>query len=195
MERITYFNFPDEFREWLEKHHEIEQELWVGYYKKGTGLPSMTWSESVDEALCFGWIDGLGKSVDDKRYKIRFTPRKRTSHWSDININKIKQLQAQGRMRESGLRAFRQRDKKRSRRASYEQKSVKFPVEYEERFKKNREAWKYFRALALSYRKMCIWWLISAKQVSTKERRFKVLEEASERGELIRLLKWGKKKK
>ena len=102
----TYFSSPDAFRDWLKEHHSSEEALWVGFYKKATGRPSLTWSESVDQALCFGWIDGIRKSVDGERYKIRFTPRRPTSHWSAVNIRKMDELRAAGLMRPAGERAY-----------------------------------------------------------------------------------------
>ncbi len=188
-----FFANPSEFREWLARNHETTDELWVGYYKKATGKPSMTWSESVDQAICFGWIDGLRKSVDEESYKIRFTPRKPKSHWSAVNIQKVEKLTAQGLMTPAGLKAFRKRDEKRSKQASYEQKNMKLAPEYEAKIKVNPSAWDFFDALAPSYKKATIHWVMSAKKEETRRRRLDILIQSSADGQKVPPLPLGKK--
>ncbi len=172
---IVYFEGPAEFGKWLEKHHASEAELWVGYYKKGSGRPSLTWPESVDEALCRGWIDGIRKSVDDRRYTIRFTPRKPGSVWSAINIRRAEELLAAGRMRPRGLEAFRARREDRARIYSYEQAGPKLGAGHERRFKADPKAWKFFRTRTDWYRRTASWWVVSAKKEETREKRLAVL--------------------
>ncbi|MCY3676189.1 MAG: bacteriocin-protection protein [Gemmatimonadetes bacterium] len=183
-------------RAWLEENHDRVDELWVGYYKKGTGLPSVTWPESVDEALCFGWIDGIRKSIDDRSYRIRFTPRRRRSHWSARNLGRMDHLMAEGLVAEVGLAAFRARDPEKQERASYEQReAVVLPPEYEQRLRAEPDAWKYFRAARPSYRKQVTWWVVSAKREETRLRRLGILIESSARGEVIPPLRWAARKK
>src|SRR3712207_1776586 len=133
---VLYFETPQAWREWLEAHHESAREVWVGYRKKGTGLPSLTWPESVDQALCFGWIDGIRKSVDESSYKIRFTPRRTRSTWSNVNIKRVKELTELGLMRPAGIRAFEGRATQRSGTYSFEQeRPAELPPEYEEQLR------------------------------------------------------------
>ena len=189
-----FFTTPEAFRKWLNKHHQDLTELWVGYYKKGSGIPSITWPESVDQALCFGWIDGIRKSIDEQSYKVRFTPRKPNSHWSDVNIKKIKELKKLGLLEPSGLTAYNKRTQKRSRNASYEQQQVKLSNEYQKQFKLNPQAWEYFNQKAKSYQRTAIWWVVSAKKKETQLNRLKTLIESSQNQDIIPPLKWTKKK-
>ena len=175
-----FFPTPEKFRDWLKKNHLTKTELWVGYYKKDSGKKSINWPESVDQALCFGWIDGIRKSVDDNSYKIRFTPRKPNSHWSKVNINKVKVLQKQGLMFPAGLSAFKKMRKDNSALASYEQRDVELPKPYLAAFKKNKLAWNYWMNETPSYRKQAKWWVVSAKQEETRDRRFMILMTDSE---------------
>ncbi len=177
---IVYFRSPADFGRWLDKNHARRTELWVGYYKKETGRPSLTWSESVDEALCFGWIDGVRKSVDSRRYTMRFTPRRPGSNWSAINIRKVKALIAFGRMRPAGLAAFRARRSERSGVYSFEQAAPKLPAAYERILRKNAAAWAFFRTRTDWYRRMTSWWIVSAKREETRRRRLDVLITSSE---------------
>ena len=178
---IRFFASPAAFGRWLETHHAKKTELWVGYHKKETGRPSLTWSESVDEALCWGWIDGIRKSVDASRYTMRFTPRRAGSIWSAINIRKVKALTVAGRMRPPGLAAFRARRGDRSGVYSFEQgKTAKLPPMYERVFRRNRAAWAFFRTRSDTYRRLTSWWVISAKQEETRLRRLGILIECSE---------------
>jgi uncharacterized protein YdeI (YjbR/CyaY-like superfamily) len=167
-----YFASPDQFRAWLEEHHDSATEVWLGYWKKHTGRPSLTWSQAVDEALCFGWIDGVLRRVDDERHVQRFTPRKPTSNWSAVNIAKVEQLRAEGRMRPAGEAAFARRRQERSGVYSYEQRDkAAFEPEQDERFRADAAAWAYWTAAPAGYRKMATWWVVSAKKPETRERR------------------------
>lgn len=182
----TFFATPSEFRAWLEEHHDKAQELWVGFYKKSSGKPSVTWPEAVDEALCFGWIDGLRKGIDDVSYTIRFTPRKPRSVWSAVNINRVKELTSLGLMRPAGLQAFEQRSDEKSAIYAYEQENgVELGPAYERRFRANKKAWAFFQAQAAWYRKAAIWWVISAKKDETRLRRLATLIDHSEQGRTL----------
>jgi uncharacterized protein YdeI (YjbR/CyaY-like superfamily) len=182
---IQYFESPAEFRRWLEKNHAEAREVWVGYHKKGTGRPSMTWPESVDEALCFGWIDGIRKSVDESSYTIRFTPRKRGSNWSAVNIARVAELTETGRMRPAGLEAFEKRTDDRSRIYAYEQKGAKLDDAYEAKLKANAKAWRYFEAQSPWYRRMTSHWIMSAKREETRLKRLDQLIADSAREQRI----------
>lgn len=184
MEAI-YFQSPEEFRAWLEEHHEDETEVLVGFYKVKSGKPSMTWAESVDEALCYGWIDGVRKGVDEERYTIRFTPRKPGSIWSDRNIKRVAELTEQGRMRPSGIRAFEARSEEKSRVYAFEQDSVEFSSEYAQRLRANESAWEFFQSRPASYQKAATHWVTSAKREATRERRLTQLIEHSENGRTV----------
>jgi len=191
-----FFPTPADLRSWLEQHHDETAELWVGYYKKATGLASITWPESVDEALCFGWIDGIRKAHDPLSYKIRFTPRRKGSHWSARNLGRMEHLMAEGLVAEAGLAAFRARDPQKQERASYEQREVVvLPPEYEQRLRAEPEAWDYFRNARPSYRKQVTWWVVSAKREETRLRRLGILIESSAQGEVIPPMRWAVRKK
>jgi uncharacterized protein YdeI (YjbR/CyaY-like superfamily) len=181
----TFFQTPAAFREWLEQHHAKADALWVGYYKKGSGTPSMTWPESVDEALCYGWIDGVRKRIDDFRYTIRFTPRKPGSIWSSVNIKRARALIAQGQMQPAGLKAYQARKENRSGIYSYEQRSVDLEEPYHRLLKKNEAAWSFFQRQPASYRKAVSWWIISAKKEETRLRRLEKLMVFSAQGERL----------
>jgi uncharacterized protein YdeI (YjbR/CyaY-like superfamily) len=178
----TFFKSPSDLRKWFEKHHSKEQELWVGYYKKDSGKPSITWPESVDEALCFGWIDGIRKSVDDISYTIRFTPRRARSTWSAVNIKRAGELTNQGRMMPLGLKAFEAREEYRSGIYSYEQRSPELPDPYRRLLKKNKAAWNFFKGQSPSYRKTANWWVLSAKKEETRLKRLDKLIDLSAQG-------------
>jgi uncharacterized protein YdeI (YjbR/CyaY-like superfamily) len=181
-----FFATPAAFCSWLEAHHADSQELLVGFYKKGSGQPSITWPESVDEALCFGWIDGVRKRIDDVSYSIRFTPRKPRSTWSAINIERVKELVRLERMRPAGLKAFAERTEDKSGIYAYEQKNaVELDAAYEQRFRANKAAWDFFQAQAAGYRKTAIWWVISAKREETRLKRLATLIEDSANGRTI----------
>ncbi|MGZ4967318.1 MAG: YdeI/OmpD-associated family protein [Chthoniobacterales bacterium] len=182
-----FFATPNEFRAWLEKNHAAVKVQWVGFYRKASGRASITWPESVDEALCVGWIDGLRKGIDSASYMIRFTPRTATSAWSEINIGRVAVLVREGRMLPAGEKAFAARLEKKSGVYSYEQR--KNPVldkNLERRFRKNSKAWKFFHAQSPSYRKMMTWYVISAKLDATRQKRLDRVIAESEAGRRIR---------
>lgn len=173
-----FFATPAEWRAWLEAHHASETELLVGFHKKGTGMPSITWPESVDEALCFGWIDGVRRSLGAESYTIRFTPRKARSVWSNVNIRRAGELIAEGRMTPAGLRAFEARTGERSGVYSFEQEDqakVVLSPEMEARFRADAVAWEYFQSRPPWYRRTATWWVISAKREETREKRIATL--------------------
>lgn len=188
---VRYFPDAEAFRAWLQEHHDRVDELWVGYYKKATGKPSMTWPESVAQALCFGWIDGLRKSVDEERYRIRFTPRKRSSHWSAVNVKMFEDLRVQGLVHPAGEAAFAARDPDRTARASYEQKAPAFDAEQEAAFRANPEAWAFFQEQPPGYRRTATWWVVSAERPETRARRLATLIEDSAAGLRIKQLRRG----
>lgn len=180
-----FFKTAADLRTWFERHHDTAPELWVGYYKTRSGKRGITWPESVDEALCFGWIDGIRKGLDENRYTNRFTPRKPTSNWSARNVERVQELTRLGRMRPAGLAAFEARKRERTGIYSYEQRPQDLPPEYERKVKANQRAWKFWRSVSPSYRKAATWWVISAKREDTRERRLATLIETSARGERI----------
>jgi uncharacterized protein YdeI (YjbR/CyaY-like superfamily) len=177
-----FFTSPLEFRNWLSQHHTTESELVVGFYKIGSKKPTLTWSESVDEALCFGWIDGVRTSIDGDRYQIRFTPRKKGSIWSRVNIGKVALLTEQERMQPAGMAAFEARQEAKSEVYAFEQETVALSPEQEAQFAAHEAAWDYFNALAPSYRKSAIHWVTSAKQDATRHKRLLQLIADSEAG-------------
>jgi len=165
-----FFKGPLEYRQWLERNHEHAKELWIGFWKKSTGKPSLTWQECIDESLCFGWIDGIRKSIDADSYKQRVTPRRPTSIWSQINIRRVGELTAEGRMRPPGLGAFERR--KRSGVYSFEQpKDPALGPEEEARLRRNKKAWGFFQAMPPYRRRSVTWWVMSAKKEETRQRR------------------------
>jgi uncharacterized protein YdeI (YjbR/CyaY-like superfamily) len=177
-----FFAKPSDFRNWLEKNHQKKTELLVGFYKVDSGKPSITWSQSVDVALCFGWIDGVRKSIDDERYQIRFTQRKSTSIWSAINIKKIEELTKSGLMQPAGLASFEKRTESRSRIYSHEKDEPAFTPNFIKQFKADKKAWNYFQSLAPSYRKVSTHWVMSAKQEATRIKRLNQLISESASG-------------
>jgi uncharacterized protein YdeI (YjbR/CyaY-like superfamily) len=182
----TFFATPAEFRAWFEANHLSAKELLVGFYKRGSGKPSITWPESVDEALCFGWIDGVRKSVDDDAYTIRFTPRKRTSIWSAINVAKVAALETLGRMTPAGRRAFEARTPERTGVYSFERNAAaELGAEDEQRLRANAKAAEFFDAQAPWYRRTAIHWVISAKREETRQRRLDQLIADSAAGRTI----------
>jgi uncharacterized protein YdeI (YjbR/CyaY-like superfamily) len=184
-----YFSSPFEWRQWLEAHHAMRTEVIVGFYKKSTGLASMTWAESVDEALCFGWIDGVRRRVDDERYTIRFTPRRPGSTWSRVNIERVQELMEEGHMTPAGLAAFEARTDAKSGIYSHEQDGeIAFEPEQEARFRANEGAWAFFEARPASYRRAATGWVVSAKREVTRERRLAQLIADSEAGQTVKHL-------
>ena len=177
-----FFKTPSAFRKWLAANHAKAKELWVGFYTKKAGKPSINWPESVDEALCFGWIDGLRKNVDEESYKIRFSPRKPTSIWSAVNIRNAEKLIKEQRMQQAGLKAYQARKENRSGIYSYEQRSPELVEPYLGKLKRNKAAWKFFDAQPAGYRKQMSWWVVSAKQEETRLKRLEKLIAESAAG-------------
>ena len=179
----TFFATPTEFREWLAVNHDSVPELWVGFYKTKSGIPSITWPEAVDEALCIGWIDAVRKSIDAERYMIRFTRRLPRGIWSAVNIARVAALTSEGRMQAPGLRAFAERKEERSGIYSYEQaESPVLPPDFEQEFRMHADAWAYFESRPGWYRKAAIWSILSAKRDETKRKRLDELIDCSSRG-------------
>lgn len=182
----TFFTTPSEFRAWLEEHHDTAQELLIGFYKKSSGKPSITWPESVDEALCFGWIDGVRKGIDDVSYTIRFTPRKPRSTWSAVNVKRATELARLGLMHSAGFKVFEERVEAKSGLYGYEQRqTIELGDAYEQQFRANQKAWDFFQDRPPSYRRAATWWVISAKQEETRLKRLARLIEDSEHGRTI----------
>ena len=179
-EDAIFFSTTGELRAWLEEHHATASELWVGFYKKGSGRPSLTWSQVVDEALCFGWIDGKAQRIDEHRYRQRLTPRRRNSSWSAVNIAKVAELRGQGRMTPAGEAAFAARREDRSAPYSYERRhEAAFDADQEATFRADAPAWEWFAAQSPSYRAMATFWVVSAKRPETRARRLETLIECS----------------
>lgn len=184
-----FFATPAAFRAWLEAHHADAPELLVGYYKKGTGRPSLTWPESVDEALCFGWIDGIRRRIDDERYSIRFTPRRPRSSWSAVNLRRVGELIQAGRMTPAGLAAFEARDAARSAGYSYEQRhQARLEPEQEARLRADPKAWAWFQSRPPSWQRAAVYWITSAKRPETRERRLAQLIEHAAEGRMPKAL-------
>lgn len=177
-----YFPSPAAFRAWLERHHADHDELWVGFHRVSTGQPSLTWREAVDEALCFGWIDGIRKRIDDESYTIRFTPRKKSSIWSAVNMANVERLIAAGRMTPAGLAAYDAKSAEKSVVYSYERSNAALSEPEEAEFRAVPGAYDYFSGRPASYRKAAIWWVISAKRDETRRAHLKTLIELSAQG-------------
>jgi uncharacterized protein YdeI (YjbR/CyaY-like superfamily) len=180
-----FFATSTEWRAWLEKNHADKSEVFVGFYRKASGRPTMTWSEAVDQALCFGWIDGVRKGIDDISYTNRFTPRRPDSNWSAVNIKKVEELTKQGLMRPAGLAAFERRFTERTKNYSYERANAKLDDSYEKRFRANKGAWAFWESQPAGYRRTATWWVVSAKKVETRQRRLAALIEDSVKGRRI----------
>ena len=186
MSEPVFFETPAAFRAWFAKHAHRHAELIVGFHKVGSGVASITWPESVDEALCVGWIDAVRKRIDEHRYQIRFTPRKTTSTWSAINIERVRVLTEEGRMTATGLAVFAHRREAKSRIYAYEQgEDVSLPAADVALFRRNRSAWAFFERQPAGYRKRMSWRIISAKFAATHDRRLAALIAASARGERL----------
>jgi uncharacterized protein YdeI (YjbR/CyaY-like superfamily) len=180
-----YFKTPADFRRWLSAHHATEKELLVGFYKKASGLPGISYKEAVDEALCFGWIDGVKNRVDEARYTHRFTPRKASSTWSLVNTRRVKELIALKRVAAPGLDAFRRRDPKKTQLYSFENRPAVLDPALERAFKKQARAWAFFGAQPPGYRRLAIFYVMGAKQQETRERRLTVVMKSSAKGKRI----------
>jgi uncharacterized protein YdeI (YjbR/CyaY-like superfamily) len=191
--RPKFFATPLQFREWFQEHHDAATELLVGFRKRSSGKTSITWPEAVDQALCFGWIDGVRRSIDDESYCIRFTPRKERSKWSRVNIARFRILEAEGSMTSAGTKAFKER-REHTRHYSYENAPRELTGADLERFKADAKAWEYFQSCAPSYRKVALWWVLSAKRPETRQRRLATLIADSAAGRKIRALDRTRKK-
>lgn len=177
-----FFSTPAQFRRWLEKNHDRADELLVGFHKKETGKKSITYPEALDEALCYGWIDGVRKRLDETSYTIRFTPRKPKSIWSLVNVKHVERLTKEGRMAEPGLEAYARRDPKRTGIYAFENEPREFSPEYEKKFRANKPAWEFFQREPPSIRRTCIFWVMSAKKEETRLRRLEQLIDSSAKG-------------
>jgi uncharacterized protein YdeI (YjbR/CyaY-like superfamily) len=188
--------FPDAsaLRQWFEIHHATETELLIGFYKVSSGKPSIKWEESVDEAICFGWIDGVRKSIDRETYCIRFTQRKPESNWSAINIRKAKSLKKKGLMHPRGLAAFGKKKKERSAVYSYENRPLKLSADFQKKFKEARKGWDFFSSQAPWYQRTAIYWVMSAKQEGTRIKRLETLILDSKAGHRLKRLSYSSKK-
>ena len=184
-----FFPSPEAFRSWLEANHDRAEVLWVGYWKKGTGRPSLTWSESVEQALCYGWIDGLRRSVDADRYAIRFTPRRPGSSWSAKNLETYGELERRGLIRPPGRAAFERRDPEKTAAYSFEREHAQLSAEDRSRFRADAAAWSYFQSETDSYRKTAIHWVTSAKRQETRRQRLDTLIADSAAGRRIKPLR------
>jgi uncharacterized protein YdeI (YjbR/CyaY-like superfamily) len=182
----TFFASSAELRKWFDEYSDKETELLIGYYKRHSGKPSITWAESVNEALCFGWIDSVRQGIDETVYTVRFTPRKPGAIWSATNIKIVEGLIKKGLMQSAGLKAFYARKKEKSAVYSYEQKNtIKLEPTHEKALRANKKAWEFFHNTAPSYQKAAIWWITSAKREETKRRRFEQLTNDSEEGRTV----------
>ena len=191
--KLVFFPTQKDMRKWFEKNYKKENELFAGFYKISSGKPSVTWSQSVDEALCFGWIDGIRRSVDEESYCIRFTPRNPKSNWSAVNIKKVEELIKHGLMKPEGLALFNLRQEKKSKVYSYENPTVTFDKSYKRKFKTNKQAWMFFQSMAPTYQKITTRWVMSAKQEETRLKRLEELMRDCASGKKIKALSYGKK--
>ncbi|MBO9683930.1 MAG: YdeI/OmpD-associated family protein [Flavisolibacter sp.] len=188
MQTPIFFKSLNELHKWFQKSHGKTSEVWIGFYKVNSGKKGIGYKEAVDEALCFGWIDGIRKSLDEESYVNRFTPRKKSSIWSNVNIKRINELIEEGRVHPAGLAAFKERTKERSGLYSFEQNSHKLSPAFEKKFKANKKAWKYFTSKAPWYQRTSIHWVMSAKQEATRLKRLETLITDSENEKTIALL-------
>ena len=189
---VRFFATPDELRDWFDANHETAGELWLGYYRKATGRPSVDWSQAVDEALCVGWIDGVRRSVDDTTHVQRFTPRRKGSTWSAINVAKVAALTGEGRMRPAGIAAFEARTAANTAIYSYERAAAAFSPDEEARFQADPAAWADWEARPPSYRRAVTHWVTSAKGAATRERRLDALIADSAAGRKVGPMRWSR---
>ena len=185
----VFFVTPDEFRAWLRAHYDSAGEVWVGIHKKATGRPTVTWPEAVEQALCFGWIDGLRRSVDEASYEVRFTPRREGSSWSVRNVHTAEELARRGLMTPAGLRAFEERDARQTERGSRVRDEAQLPIPFEKRFRESPRAWEFYEAQSPYYRKTTTAWVMSAKREATQRRRLETLIADSAAGRRIAALR------
>ena len=178
---LRFFRSGAHFRKWLEKNHDKAPELWLGFYRKDSGKGGITYHEALDEALCFGWIDGIRKKLDESSFTNRFTPRRPGSIWSSVNVAHVERLTRAGKMRPAGIAAFKAKDDARTGVYSFERENAKLEPDMELRFRKNKTAWKYFQAAPPYYRTLVTWWIVSAKREDTREKRLAVLIDCSAR--------------
>lgn len=181
----TFFKTPAAFRAWLRRNHDKETELWVGYYKKASGKGGMVYKEALDEALCLGWIDGVVRSIDGDRYMQRWTPRRKDSHWSLVNVRRFAELDAAGRIEPAGRAAFLRKTVARTGKASYEAPVASLTPAQAKKLKANRKAWTFFESAPPGYQRAVKYWVTAAKQEATRERRLDLLIECSARGERV----------
>jgi uncharacterized protein YdeI (YjbR/CyaY-like superfamily) len=184
-EEPIFFEAPEDFRAWLSASHDSAEVQWVGFWKKATGKPSITWPESVEQALCFGWIDGLRRSIDEEAYMIRFTPRRPDSHWSRKNVETYRALEEQGLIEPAGRAAWAERDPEKTGRASYEREQAELSGELRAMLDADPEAAAWFDAQPPGYRRTATLWVVSAKRPETRERRMRQLTEDSAAGRKI----------
>src|ERR1041384_725929 len=177
-----FFSTLEKFREWLEQHHNSASELLLGFHKKSSRKKSITYAEALDEALCYGWIDGVRKNLNETSYTIRFTPRKARSIWSNVNVNHVERLTKEGRMRPAGIEAYARRDPKRTGIYAFENRPREFSPEFEKAFRKNKRAWSFFEKQPPGYKRVIIFWVMGGKKEETRAKRFKQLVELSEQG-------------
>lgn len=190
--KVVFFPTQKDLGKWFAKNHKKEKELFVGFYKISSGKPSITWPQSVDEAICYGWIDGLRKSLDEESYCIRFTPRNPKGNWSAINIKKAEELIKSGKMKPAGLALYNLREEEKSKIYSYENVVVEFEKSFKKIFKANKKAWEYFNSMPPSYRKITTRWVMSAKQEVTRIKRLNELINDCASGKKIKAMNYGK---
>jgi uncharacterized protein YdeI (YjbR/CyaY-like superfamily) len=194
-DRLKFFRNPAALRKWLDANHSRVDELWIGFYKKASGKKGITYHEALDEALCFGWIDGIRKSVDADSFAQRFTPRRHRSVWSNVNIAKVKKLIDEGRMTEAGLAEFEKRSADRTAIYSFERDSVAFPPALAKQFKAERKAWDFFQSQSPYYRRLATWWVVSARRDDTRQRRLlQLIDDSSAQRRVVALSPSARKK-
>lgn len=192
--KVVFFRSASEMRRWFATNHASCQELWIGFYNKQSGRGGVTYREALDMALCYGWIDGVRRKVDEASYTSRFTPRKARSNWSAVNIRRVRELIEMGHMQPPGLEAFERRDEKAARQYSYERENANLPPDLAKVFRRHRAAWRFFQAQPPSYRRVATWWVISAKREETRARRLAMLIEESAREERLSMLHPGRRR-
>lgn len=183
---LRFFRSGAEFRRWLEKNHDNASEIWIGFNRKDSGKGGITYTEAVDEALCFGWIDGIRKKLDETSFTNRFTPRKPRSIWSNVNVAHVERLTREGRMKPSGIAAFSAKDEARSGVYSFERETADLEPQMKREFRRNTRAWKFFGAQPAYYRRLASHWVISAKRDETRQKRLAELISVSAAGRRLR---------